>query len=195
MPAVYQEALSRRNWTITHYTDPFIIHPDSLFVFYRLVDSLYIPEGNFHVGFIQQNPVSLNIGLDKNTNTNTTRLLYQLQNNPTWLNSSIQGSLMFRPVFKSGMPYFADVQPERRHHDMLIFPNPASSIIHITINDCQNSHQFKLYNNAGQEVMSEYLPSGACSHSMDVAAISPGSYILRAIAENGNIQNLRLIVE
>lgn len=170
-------------------------HPDSLFVFYRLVDSLYIPEGNFHVGFIQQNPVSLNIGLDKNTNTNTTRLLYQLQNNPTWLNSSIQGSLMFRPVFKSGMPYFADVQPERRHHDMLIFPNPASSIIHITINDCQNSHHFKLYNNAGQEVMSEYLPSGACSHSMDVAAISPGSYILRAIAENGNIQNLRLIVE
>lgn len=170
-------------------------HPDSLFVFYRLIDSLYIPEGNFHVGFIQQNPVSLNIGLDKNTNTNTTRLHYQLQNNPTWQNSSIEGSLMFRPVFKSGMPYFANVTSLPANEDVFIYPNPASNIVQIRIQHCEKSHHFTLYNSSGQIVKSEYLPSGICQHSIDVNAFPSGSYLFRVVAEDGIVQNHRLIVE
>jgi hypothetical protein len=170
-------------------------HPDSMFVFYPLQDSLFIPEGNFHVGFIQQNSVSLNMGLDKNTNINTTRLLYKLQGNDTWINSTIQGSVMFRPVFKSGMPYFADIQNSESPEKARVFPNPASNSLQIVLSNCGSSHDVMLYNFNGQQIHKEYIPSGTCNHAIDVSKLSKGAYLLRIHDENGSVENLRIVIE
>jgi len=170
-------------------------HPDSLFIFYPLLDSLFIPEGNFHVGFIQQNPVSLNIGLDKNTNTNTTRLLYQLQNSTSWLNSSIEGSVMFRPVFKSGMPYFNGIENSQSFEELKAYPNPVSDALNITFSDCGNSHDITVYSCMGQIILSESLPSGSCTHTLNVSSIPPGGYILQVNSDNGSSKHLRLVID
>ena len=170
-------------------------HPDSLFTFYPLLDSLYIPEGNFHVGFIQQNPVSLNMGFDKNTNTNTTRLLYKLQNSLSWSNSLVEGSVMFRPVFKSGMPNFAGVNNQLHSEELKVYPNPASDEINIAFADCGNSYDITLFNYTGQLLHHEYLPSGSCIHRIDISMIPTGGYILRVNSESGGSQHLRIVIE
>ena len=170
-------------------------HPDSLFIFYPLLDSLFIPEGNFHVGFIQQNPVSLNMGLDKNTNTNTTRMRYKLQNSSSWSNSSIEGSIMFRPVFKSGMPYYAGVGNPHPAADIRAFPNPANDVLNINLTDCGNSHVLTLYNYTGQIIFSEYMASGNCMRTLNTSHLSPGGYILRVNSDKGWSKHLRIVIE
>lgn len=177
------------------YRPQYSSHPDSMFIFYPLLDSLYIPEGNFHVGFIQQNPVSLNMGLDKNTNTNTTRLHYQLQNSASWLNSDIEGSVMFRPVFKSGMPYFAGIEKTESTEEFKVYPNPSNTSMNVIISDYGNSHNLSLINSTGQIIFNSYLPAGISNHTIDVSSIAPGGYILVLKEEDGGQKFLRIVIE
>jgi hypothetical protein len=85
------------NFSLPHYYES----GPNIFVYFAFTNPIAVPAGNFYIGTLQQSNVSLNFGLDKNTNANNTQLFYQLQGSTDWTPSSIAGSVMFRPVFRS----------------------------------------------------------------------------------------------
>ena len=68
-----------------------------MFAYYEYDDPIPV-EGTVYVGMVQEMEFALNIGLDKNTNYNFSRLYYQLGLGAEWTLSTIEGSVMIRPV-------------------------------------------------------------------------------------------------
>ena len=73
-----------------------------VFAYYEYDDPIPV-EGTVHVGMVQEMDFSLNIGLDKNTDYNFTRVHYQLGLGAEWVLSTIQGTVMIRPVLQAGV--------------------------------------------------------------------------------------------
>jgi hypothetical protein len=79
--------------------------------------------------------------------------------------------------------------PEMDEKEIQVYPNPASGTL--TINTPGNrSHELRLYNSNGMEIMSRHLSQ---SHkSIDVSGLRPGLYYIRI--ESGNEVINRLVV-
>lgn len=110
--------------TPQYFTDGY-----DVFGFYPYDDPIAVEAGALHVGIIQSSEVMLNFGLDKNTNANPGSLNYILGLGGAWTSSTIEGSVMIRPVFKAGMQSAWLSVNEPRHEwgagDLRVFPNPS----------------------------------------------------------------------
>ena len=112
--------------TPQYFTDGY-----DLFAFYPYDEPIPV-SGNIHVGILQSSESVLNFGLDKNTNSNISRLHYQLGLGGNWIDSEIQGSVMIRPVLKanknemwSHVAESGDAQDAQ--DDIVVFPNPMEA--------------------------------------------------------------------
>lgn len=161
------------NYSIPHY---FESGPD-LFVYYSLVNPVFIDQGDFYVGYVQQSDVSLNMGLDKNTSANATKLFYQLQGNSTWNPSSIVGSVMIRPVFKSGLPEWVNVE-EHMINLSEVFPNPAQEQINFTLPADHNKYECSILDITGRIIRTTSCTGNGMT-SMDISDLAPATYLLR----------------
>jgi len=103
---------------------------NDVFGYYEYDEPLEV-DGVIYVGFVQNGADELNIGLDKNTNSNATRLFYKLGIGAQWLQSGIQGSVMIRPVFKSGKSFVWNSIDENDEIEANIYPVPASDFLTI----------------------------------------------------------------
>ena len=83
-------------------------------------------EGTVFVGFVQTE-ARINIGLDKNTNTNPSFLWYTFPSLP-WQQSEIEGSLMIRPVFRAGKDVVTGLNAPYVTEGPLLFPNPSQGV-------------------------------------------------------------------
>lgn len=165
--------LDNFNYSIPHYFES----GPNLFVYYPLMQPIFIDAGDFYVGYVQQSDVSLNMGLDKNTAANTTKLFFQLQGNSTWNQSSIAGSVMVRPVFKSGLPQWVGVE-EQILNVGEIFPNPAQQLIQFTLPSDHNQYRCSLFDMTGRLIREE-MTTGNGIASMDVSTLDAAQYMLR----------------
>lgn len=146
------------------------------FLFYRLDEPIEV-SGNFYVGWVQQNNVSMNIGLDKNTNANSSKLLFQLGGNSTWSASSIEGSIMIRPVFRSGMHQWTSVEEETIQLASM-FPNPAGNELNIQLNPDYNNYTVQVMDISGRTVLSNQF-NNTGFHTINTSDLSEGVYLLR----------------
>jgi hypothetical protein len=108
--------------TPQYFTDGY-----DLFQFYTYDDPIPV-EGTIHVGWVQESATMLNVGLDKNTNANLGRLHYSLGLGGAWLPSTIEGSLMVRPVLRAGKQdtWTAVDQLPGEDQGLRAFPNPTA---------------------------------------------------------------------
>ena len=169
------------NFSLPHYYES----GPNLFVYYPFTDPVFIPSGNFYIGTLQQSDVSLNFGLDKNTNSNDTKLFYQLQGSSDWLPSNITGSVMIRPVFKAGLPEWVNVETTD-NTDMQLYPNPVSDRLQLTLSSKWMDAHYTILNAQGQCVM-----SGALQHQtqleLGVETLAKGLYTLRLTHTNNEV--------
>lgn len=103
-----------------------------IFTFYPLDDPILV-DGTIYVGFVQDSNAQLNVGLDKNTNANPTRLFYQLGLGGQWLSSQVEGSVMIRPVFKAGMTDLWNGIEDQIAQDVQVYPNPTSNNVSVRL--------------------------------------------------------------
>ncbi|MGB1075446.1 MAG: hypothetical protein ACPGYK_04595 [Flavobacteriales bacterium] len=115
--------------TPQYFTDGY-----DVFSFYPFDDPIPVEAGPLHVGLIQSSEVMLNLGLDKNTNSNLGALHYLLGLGGSWTSSAIEGSVMIRPVFRAGMAgvWLSTERPapaaETGQAALLsVYPNPHAS--------------------------------------------------------------------
>jgi hypothetical protein len=178
------------NFSFPHYYES----GPNIFVYYGFTNPIFLPAGNFYIGTLQQSNVSLNFGLDKNTNANNTQLLYQLQGSGSWSSSSIVGSVMIRPVFRSTLAEWVGVNSTDETKPAMLFPNPVQDELHVQLGDNNDSIEYRVYDISGKCVL-----TGSSAHQSIVRistdALSAGSYILHYSNSNGENFNSRFVKE
>jgi len=92
-------------------------------------DPIYLGPGTWYFGFIQNNAVLLNIGLDVNTPADPTKKYFNTSG--SWTQSQLPGMWMIRPVF-SGEELYSGIGTNQSSNQFTIYPNPATD--HVRLN-------------------------------------------------------------
>jgi len=164
-----------------HYPEYFTDGHD-MFAYYAYDEPLAV-EGTVHVGMVQEAEFSLNLGLDKNTQFNATRLHYQLGLGADWVASTIEGTVMVRPVFKSGdCDYWTGVSPvnsELTVAPWTLAPNPAQDLVHVMWADgAPEALTIGLYDGLGRLIRSTSAAAAERSAQIAVADLPRGLYLV-----------------
>ena len=155
----------------------------NVFAYYEY-DAPLVVSGNTFVGFIQNSDARLNVGLDKNTNNNASRLYYQLGLGAAWQASGIQGTVMIRPVFSSGKSFVWNGIDEATSV-LDVYPNPAQD--QFTVQSDSRIERVEVYNMFGQ-LMHQESSNGLSLVKIDASLWAEGSYILVVNTAEGVIR-------
>lgn len=160
------------------------------FVEYEL-DSAIRVEGTIYVGWVQTNPANMNLGFDRNRN-NSNRIFYNTGG--SFANTSFQGSLMMRPVMIAPVDPWAGIADLDAPGDLLIFPNPASDAVRISLSgDMPPRASVQCIDATGRTVWSERVN---VTNEFSTASIANGVYVLRVVDATGTLHAQgRLVVQ
>ncbi len=152
------------------------IFTDSLncFTIYR-IDPTEIPEGDFYLGWQQGSIDFLNVGFDRNTDSQS-KIFHSLPG--YWINTQFKGTIMIRPIFGKLYEFPTTTPTATRTESIEIYPNPASHFIRINKTDRQNITFYQIYSTTGQMVKSGTFTE---SESINVANLPEGIYLIKAI--------------
>ena len=143
--------------------------------------------GRIYVGLVQQGEDRINVGLDKSTNTNPEYLWFRFPSTD-WVQSSIQGSLMLRPVLRAGKDAPVDgIQSLDYVNVPLLFPNPGTELCSW---DLADRTTIDIYDASGRMVTRlEGLEPGR----HEWRAQSPGLYVFVGTSFQGKVWTQRWI--
>jgi hypothetical protein len=142
----------------------------NVFTRYYLEDPIFLQAGTYYIGFTQKTDKLLNVGLDKNNNTQN-RIYFNVISN--WEISTIKGSLMMRPITgyvddPTGMEKYAN-----EVHETVVFPNPVSDKLQLKTTEDNTS--YVIMDVFGSAVLQGiYTPSSY----IDVSMLSSGIYFI-----------------
>ncbi len=148
-------------------------YSDSINGFYTyLTDPVSIPAGTWFIGFVQNNAVLLNLGLDTNTPADPSRKLINTTGN--WANSQLPGMWMIRPVF-SATPIDVGVSEKPVSGGLTVFPVPTDGILNLET-DFPSEERLKLtiYDLAGR-TLSNDMPF---TRQLDLGSYPNGCYFI-----------------
>lgn len=154
------------------------------FGYYEYDNPVWVDNGSFYVGWTQTGAAELNVGNDKNTNTNPSNLFYQLGLGAEWQQSSITGSVMIRPVFQAGKSEVWNSIAELNNSDFLIYPNPTSDKLNIHLNTTDES-LVSIYDLSGRVVYQQ--DHDGQELSVDVNMLAVGSYLVEVKFKDGSV--------
>lgn len=161
------------------------------FMNHFFLDELIIVEGTFFIGWMQQ-PVSgqkFSVGFDRQHDASH-RVFYNLGTG--WIQSSIPGAVMFRPVFGQSYNWTIGVEEAEEMLSINVFPNPASDRIHVRCGrpDCEETITVRITDLTGRTVLTQR----ETATGIDVAQMSRGTYILEATMSDGRRSSHRIIL-
>ncbi|HEX8515676.1 MAG TPA: T9SS type A sorting domain-containing protein [Bacteroidia bacterium] len=142
------------------------------FTRYCLDQPLFLSTGNFFIGFDQTGSDPINIGVDRNTNTQT-KIFYQTTGG--WYNPPYTGSLMMRPVIGSSAD-LVGINPAETDQAVAVFPNPANDYLFVNAEAFKTSSaRYSILDLAGRTVIENGLDTGG----IDVSGLVNGIYFIR----------------
>lgn len=189
---IYESDLTNPNFQYVNHTDWGNL--TTMFYPYVLQSKVNV-SGTFYVGFIQfVNPCStiINIGLDKNTNSNS-KMFYNVGNG--WMQSVIKGSWMIRPVLGNIKGVLNVNQSNKSFQEPILFPNPSNGVFHLKterkrVKDIQiyNSLGILIYTNTPEiSVLSEEI-------SVDISENPSGIYLIHITDCEGMLYHQKLVI-
>ncbi len=155
------------------------------FVYIKL-NSPIVLEGTFFVGWKQVKDDMLNVGFDRNNNSND-KLFYNLSG--AWEMSNLKGTLMLRPVFGSNNGSTTDIPDAPLEETIKLYPNPASSYITIESNGQTTNGLAQLYDLTGRAIMQLTY-----NEQIDVSGLPSGLYLVRFTNQKGKTETKKLII-
>jgi len=156
------------------------------FAYYPIKSKLKI-NGTFWVGWVNTTTDFLNVGFDCN-NVHNDKLYYNL--NGTWEQSQFTGSLMIRPIFGYVAQYQTGIITPTKKTSFSIFPNPASSSVNLNLPEGVTPERVRVFNLAGQLVISKTYDSS----SIDVSNLSAGIYLFQLTFQNKPASTQKLVI-
>jgi hypothetical protein len=155
-----------------------------VFAYYQYDDPIPV-EGTVYVGVVQESEFSLNMGLDKNTDYNFSRLYYQLGLGAEWTLSTIEGTVMIRPVLQAGVEQvfvtLDDVQVAKGA--LQIWPNPASGEVFLSVDAGFDPREVQCVDLTGRQISTTIWPQGIDRIRLSVGDLPRGTYLV--VVRNG----------
>lgn len=146
---------------------------DSINGFYTYqTDPILLPAGTYFFGFIQNNAVLLNLGLDVNTPADQSKKF--INTNGAWVNSQLPGMWMIRPVFDSD-PLYTSIDDLSTDNDFAVYPNPAFDVLNIDYSgESTENLQTSITDLSGRVV----YESVSFVNQLNISQLSSGLYFL-----------------
>lgn len=150
------------------------------FTHYYLNPPLYLPAGTFYVGFTQKTNQFLNVGVDRNINTQTS-IFYNVAG--PWNSSPFPGSLMIHPVFGVADFYLGVEKPivANQKNEFVIYPNPASDELFISNSNPSAEITYSVMDVSGRTVLDGKI---VAYNAVNIATLAEGVYFIRLIESN-----------
>lgn len=151
------------------------------FSYYKF-DRLVKLNGTFYIGIVQQSSGLINIGFDSSRDNSQ----YNFYNDDgSWHQSLMAGSIMLRPVV--GGDYYIVVDEIAATSQVRVYPNPASSTIHI--DGLDNGASINLYDITGRMVMHSTFTG-----ELSVSQLTSGLYLLNITTTDGIVISKKIMV-
>jgi hypothetical protein len=149
------------------------------FAYYEFVNTDYpsqiaVPE-KFYVGWEQVDSQSLNVGMDRNTDSGSK---IRFNTSGSWSTSSQAGSLMIRPVFSTAIDYTLNDSEIDIATDITMYPNPANDVVYL--DGLRGDCTIMLFDMSGRIVSAEEN-----TNMLDLSFFENGIYIVDVKDENG----------
>jgi len=176
------------------YTSDSVLRPmyaqtgQDQFTHYYLYPPLYVNAGTFYIGFTQKTTQFLNVGVDRNSNTQD-KIFYSVTG--SWNNSPFPGSLMMHPVFGIADYYLGIESPNSKSYTTFtVFPNPANDKLYINSNPGSDSEKisYSIIDLYGRIVLENRINSSY----IDISNIAEGVYFIR-IVEGSQVSTSKFI--
>jgi len=161
------------------------------FYIYPLDTAIPVPaSSNFYVGWVQEASVFLNVGIDLNTDLDTSKLFVNYQQQ--WQPSAWHGTLMIRPIVGHISQTYLSAKPTLTSQNLILYPNPASD--YITINGLNDNEQvnFKIISIAGQTMFTGNLGE---STTINTSNLPDGMYIVVLQSSQNSFSPLKLLIQ
>lgn len=166
------------------------------YVRYCLDSALYVEPGPIWIGLRQVsaggNMLNINIGNDKNHNSNADRLRFETNGVNGWQTTSIVGSLMMRAALST--PCVSDMPvslPELRTLEPQVWPVPTDGLLTIRLEE-QGPFDLRLLDLKGRTLLNEQMTE--VMHTLDLGSIHPGVYLLQLSDRSGRASTTKRIV-
>jgi hypothetical protein len=162
----------------------FYQHGENYFSYYAYDNPIAVT-GNFYVGWVQSGTAGLPIGNDKSGNINVTKVFYNNGFQQPWQQSSINGALMIRPVFKSGKSSVWNSVSEFQQETPSLYPNPFNSAFTL-----QGLNENSTYNIAVLSATGQLISAANHSHvsqvEMENDNLAVGMYFIQITNKSTN---------
>ncbi|MCE9540380.1 MAG: T9SS type A sorting domain-containing protein [Bacteroidetes bacterium] len=148
------------------------------FTHYYLYPPLYLNASTFYIGFTQKTTQFLNVGVDKNTNTQD-KMFYNVTG--AWNNSPFTGSLMMHPVFGIADYYAGIDSPDSKNKNAIsVYPNPANDKLYINLNSDNGSEKisYSIIDLYGRAVLENKFDR---AEYIDISSLAEGVYFIRIV--------------
>ena len=156
-------------------TDIIIQYPSGRDVFtrYKLKKPYIATTNEFYIGYEQRTRASIFFGLDKNTPTSKISS-YAFPSGP-WVEKTINGVIMIRPVLRVKGPVVGVENALANNLECNIYPNPAKLLLSID----GEVNQVQILHITGQEAMNVNFPMGAEEKQIDISELENGMYVVK----------------
>lgn len=137
---------------------------------YLLDSNVFIPAGNYYVGWQQTSSNVINVGYDRSINNNANTFF---SSNGLWTNSGQDGTMMIRPTFVSEKDYVVGIE-ELNSVDVTIYPNPSQDFIYLKSDENINQLPYTILNINGK-----LIANGAYNtNGIDLRSFDNGVYFI-----------------
>ena len=167
----------------------FYTHGENYFSYYSYDTPLAVT-GNFYVGWVQSGSAGLPVGNDKSGTINSTKVFYNNGFQQPWQQSSINGALMIRPVFKSGKSSVWNSVSEIQTITPSVYPNPFSESFTVQGLNENSTYTISVISSTGQ-LISSSIQTHVTRVEMENSHLSNGIYIIQ-ITNNSTQEIIRL---
>ena len=174
-------------------TNLYYTNQHNYFYHYTINDTvLNIASDNIWIGWVQQpsiNPeLGFSVGFDRGSDASS-KLFYNTGS--TWIQSSIPGAVMMRPVF--GDPYnWVGVSEKPTVQHIKVYPNPTTGDVYLqetVAGQLRNAH-ISVFDLSGRTVFT----SNGYNNKLSLAHLTAGTYLLRIDATDGTFTE-RLVLQ
>ena len=155
------------------------------FYYLQFDQPLFLPAGLFYIGWEQTEIFNLNVGIDENYFQNGTRInpnmYFKIDEVGIWERTQLTGALMIRPIVGKWLtpPVGLAQEPESTKLTVSVYPNPASSYIHIQLATDEQPY-VELMDLTGKVLMAETISQ----NQLHLPSLSEGMYLVKVTQQS-----------
>lgn len=152
---------------------------------YYPFDKVVTHAGSFFIGIVQQSSSLINIGFDSSID-NSQFAFYNI--NGSWQPTEMHGTLMIRPVVGSSY-YIGIEEPEVSSTLVSVYPNPASDLLHFSVQEGTEIATTCIYNLTGRKVYQSTFVG-----ALSIDNLRDGLYFISLTTKQGQVITQKIVI-